>query len=64
MSDYVADANSSPTVGDEIVSELTGNHYKVVDIDYTGCAIIAIGAGGERCILAFDGFKGGVYKKV
>ncbi len=55
--DYVA-------IGDEIVSEVTGNHYKVVGVDYDNCSVNATSLSGERYLFSFDGFKGGVYKKV
>ncbi len=60
MGDYVA----VPSVGDDIVNELTGNHYKVVGMDYDNRTVNATSAGGERYLFSFDGFEDGVYKKV
>ncbi len=54
----------SPNIGDEIVSGLTGNHYKVVGIDYANCTVNATSTGGERYLFSFDGFENGVYNKV
>ncbi len=62
--DYVAVANSLPHVGDEIVSDLTGNHYKIVGVDYDNCSFNATSLSGERYLFSFDGFEGRVYNKV
>ncbi len=60
VNDYV----DVPSVGDEIVSGLTGNNYKIVGIDYDNCTVNATSTGGERYLFSFDGFENGVYNKV
>ncbi len=60
VNDYVGVAS----VGDEIVSKLTGNHYTVVGVNYDNSSVNATSLTGERYLFSFDGFKDGAYKKV
>ncbi len=61
--EYVAVANGSPNVGDDII-DADGNKYRVDGIDYTSCFIVAISVTGERCIIPFSGIISGEYEKV
>ncbi len=63
MDDYVAIADGSPNIGDDII-DADGNKYRVDGIDYTSCFLVAISTTGERCIISFSGIISGEYEKV
>ncbi len=60
---YLARANSSPTIGDDII-DYSGNQYKVDDVDYDDRIVFADSTDGERCSFPFVGFENGEYRKV
>lgn len=62
--DYVAVANDSPKIGDEITGASGANPYKVVEIDYNNSLVITEGVDGERYNFHFGGFESGKYKVV
>ncbi len=60
---YLVRANSSPTIGDDIIDH-SGNQYKVNNVDYDDRLVFADSADGERCSFPFVGFENGEYRKV
>ncbi len=62
VDDYVAVANGSPKVSDEIV-DADGNHYRVDGIDYDNVEVFC-SDGKESYTFPFAAFEDGYYKVV
>ncbi len=65
MSDneYVAVADSSPKVGDEIIDS-EGTKYEVVEINYVRCMLDAVSTDCKKFRIPFRRFVSGEYNKV
>ncbi len=61
--EYVAVADSSPKVGDEIIDS-EGNKYDVVEINYVRCMLDAVSTDGKKFRIPFRRFVSGEYNKV